>query len=392
MTTVPKIVAITDTHLGQFGADGLGQYSLLSTRAPLNRVQAFVDAVRIFADGEPITLVVSGDLLDLSLAYFEDAVEDLRALLSALAGVVTLEEIVHVVGNHDQHIWSLHSEDRRFLAPLREGRVPTCDATPTAKAAYHVTSRSGEPHVLLQPLVDRIFSATTAPKATLAYPSYERRLTDDVVLYATHGHLFGGIYTELSSLVGDKLKGLPHDRAVATVNQPLVELVYWLLGETGEGVGADGLVETIYTDMQRGSISRLRNLVGRLVEQILPHGVLWRVLGSLERRIVVDAVMRALSKILLSPSTSSATSADRFADLETTRDGLRAWLTAIEWPAQTQSTVAIYGHTHVWDDWQIPDTRVHSWNLATWLVEPDHPPPRAGFLAIHGADARWVDV
>ena len=394
MTTVPKIVAISDTHLGQFGADGLGQYSLLSSRAPLNRVARFVESVASFASDEPVTLLVAGDLLDLSLAYFDDALADLRALIAALASSVRVEEIVHVVGNHDHHVWSLHSEERRILAPLREGRVPSCDGAPATKAAYHVTPRSGESHTLLQPLVHQIFSTTTSstPRVTLAYPGYEKRLTDDVTLYATHGHLFGGLYTELSGLLGDKLAGLPYDRVAATVNQPLVELIYWLLGETGEGIGADGLVEAIYTDMQKGSISKLRDVVTRIIEQVLPHGVLWRVIGSLERRIVVDAVMSVLAKILLSPSTSSSTSADRFADLKTTRDGLRAWLTAIDWPAQTLETIAIYGHTHVWDDWQIPDTRVHSWNLATWLVEPDHPPPRTGFLAIHGADARWLDV
>ena len=396
MTSIPnsnsKIVAISDPHLGQCGADGLGQYSLLSTRSSTNRVAAFVDAVASFSAGDPVTLLVAGDLLDLSLAYFGDAVEDLRALLAAIAAAaVRIDEVVHVVGNHDQHVWSMHSEERRLLSHLRDGRVPSTGITAADKAAYHVTSRAGESHVLLRPLVEKIFEGSPPPKVTIAYPSYERSLTDDVTLYVTHGHLFGGIYTELSSLVGDRLAGLPHDRVAATVNQPLVELVYWLLGETGEGVGADGLVESIYTDMQRGSISKVRDLVVRLVEQILPHGVLWRVLGSLERRIVVDAVMSVLSKILLSPSTITATSADRFADLQETRDGLRAWLSAIEWPTQAQ-TVAIYGHTHVWDDWEVPDTRVHSWNLSTWLVEPDHPPPRSGFLAIHGAEARWVDI
>jgi hypothetical protein len=119
--------------------------------------------------------------------------------------------------------------------------------------------------------------------------------------------------------------------------------------------------------------------------------VLWRVLGHWERKIVVDAVMAELKNVLLSPSTAASASADRHADLETTRAGLRAWLDAIDWPKQ-QPTILLYGHTHVWDDYAVPSTDVRSWNLSTWLVEPNHPPPRTGFLGIHGTEASWIDV
>jgi len=388
---VTKIVAISDPHLGQNGVDGLGQYSLLSTRVPQNLVRQFIKSVTAFASGEPITLLVVGDFLDLSLTYAEDALADLSALLGAFVDMTPIEEIIAVIGNHDHHLWSLHSEDKRILVPLREGRVPTHGASSRRKAAYQVTPPEGAPFGLLQPLVDQIFGSG-APRITIAYPSYQRALAgSDALLYVTHGHLFGGLYTEVSSLLENKLAGLPFAQVAATVNQPLIEFIYWLLGETGEGIGADGLVEAIYTDVQKGTISRVRGLVSRLVAQLLPHGVLWRVLGRWERKIVVDAVMAELGKVLFAPSTPANASADRFADLETTRAGLRAWLGSIGWPTQ-QPTIVLYGHTHVWDDYAIPDAAVHSHNLSTWLVEPNHPPPRTGFLAIDGADARWVDV
>jgi predicted phosphodiesterase len=384
-----KIVAISDPHLGQNGIDGLGQYSLLSTKVPTNLVQQFVASVATFAAGDPITLLVAGDFLDLSLAYAEDALNDLSALLGAFVGKVRVDEIVYVVGNHDQHLWSLHSEDKQLLGPLRAGLVPSNGDAPGAKAMYQVTSALGESFSLLQPLVNRVF-APPPPKVMIAYPSYVRQLDASSVLYVTHGHLFGGLYTEMSSLIKNKLAGLPHDHVVATVNQPLIEFIYWLLGETGEGIGADGLVEEIYTDIQKGTLSRVRGIVANAVTQILPHGVLWRVIGGLERKIVVDAVMAALTKVLLSPGASDNASADRFADLATTRAGLVAWLEAVDWPKQ--STIVLYGHTHVWDDYPIPGTGAHSYNLCTWLVEPKHPIPKTGFLGIDGAIARWIDV
>jgi predicted phosphodiesterase len=380
-----KIVSISDLHLGQSGADSQGQYSLLSARAEGNLVRAFAAAAAQFAAGEPITLLVAGDFLDLSLAYARDAIVDLRALLVALKSAVTVDEIAYVVGNHDHHLWSLHSENQRLLAPLRDGDLPQ------GGAMYRTTPPEGEPFTILHPIVDQIFNTGTITRITAAYPSYARDLPGGTRLYVTHGHLFGGLYSEISDLLAKRLAGLPHDRVAATVNHPIIELIYWHLGEIGEGLGADGLVEEIYTDLQRGRDGRLRPIVERLVSQLLPHGVLWRVIGGLERRIIVDEAMAAIGKALESPRLSSVTAADRHAGVETTRAGLVKWLDAIGW-SKTQPTIALYGHTHVRDDYEIPGTDVHSYNLGTWLVEPNHDQPKTGFLGIDGDVARWVEV
>jgi hypothetical protein len=412
MVTPNKIVAISDPHLGQNGLDGLGQYSLLSTRAPGNLVAAFADAVAVFTEGDKYTLLVAGDFLDLSIAFAQDALADLRELLGSLDWSRRPDEIVYVVGNHDHHLWSLHSEDKRLLAPLRAGILPAnprmgdsitsetlvhLDAkTNASKAMYQVTPRHGEDFTILQPLVDSVCGRGRT-KITIAYPSYERTIGGKTLLYVTHGHLFGGLYTDLSNLLAPRLGGLPHDRVAATVNHPLIELIYWQLGEAGEGLGADGLVEEIYTDIQKGKLSRVKPIVERLVAQILPHGVLWRVIGGLERRLVVDAVMAELAKELLSPPVSANASLDRHADLVSTRAGLVAWLRKIPFirgRLETgDDTIVLYGHTHVRDDYQIPDTGVHSYNLGTWLVEPDHDFPSTGFLGIDEAGkAAWIEV
>lgn len=387
MTNTNKIIAISDLHLGQSGADKFGQYSLLSTRSAKNLVHVFADAAARFAGGDPVTLLIAGDGVDLSLSYMADALADLQALIAELKSRVQLAEIVYVIGNHDHHLWSLHSENARVLGPLRAGQLPQDGAV------YRVTSESGEAFTLLQPLVDAI-AAPLGTEVTIAYPSYARELSDGKLLYVTHGHLFGGLYTELSDLLQDKLGLIRHDRAVATVNQPVIELVYWLLGETGEGMGADGLTEAIYTDLQKGKDARVKALVERLVAQLLPNGVLWRALGGVERRIIVDAVMAELDKAVLSPRLGSVTAADRFADVEVTRAGLKAWMDARDMSIRQifNGAIVLYGHTHVRDEYVIHGTNVHSYNLGTWLVEPNHDAPKTGFLAIDGGAARWIDV
>ena len=271
--TSNKIVAISDLHLGQNGTDKLGQYSLLSTRVTGNLVSAFADAVDVFSAKKPYTLLVAGDFLDLSIAFAEEAFADLHELLVELP---LPAELVYVIGNHDHHLWSLHSEDKRLLAPLRAGSLPS------PKGMYQVTPRNGEGFAILQPFVDGICGRGRV-KVTAAYPSYERQI-GSTLLYVTHGHLFGGLYTELSDLLAPRLADLPPDRVAATVNHPIIELIYWQLGEAGEGLGADGLVEEIYTDIQKGKLSKVRPIVEALVMQVLPHGVLWRVIGDLRAK------------------------------------------------------------------------------------------------------------
>ena len=136
-----KIVAISDLHLGQTGSDKLGQYSLLSSRAPGNMVDVFASAVAGYAGAERFTLLIAGDGLDLSVSYAEDALADLRDLLAALARAGACpHEIVYVIGNHDHHLWSLHSEDKRLLSSLRAGRVPNSPDGVATKSVYQITS------------------------------------------------------------------------------------------------------------------------------------------------------------------------------------------------------------------------------------------------------------
>ena len=389
-----KLVAISDLHLGQTGADGMGQYSLLSAKAPNNMVKQFAAAVAKFCAGTPTTLLITGDLLDLSLSYMAEALDDLHQLLKALT-IAPIVEIVYLIGNHDHHMWMLHSEETRLLSGLRKGNLPPIDAlTPANMAAYQVTSQVGEPFVLLQPLVDRVFTSRGV-KCKIAYPSFTRQFQNKLI-YATHGHLMGGLYTALSDLLKTRLAHLPHDQVAATVNQPVIELLYWLLGEAGDGIGADGLLEQIYTDAQKGKDSTLRDVVTTGVAQALPGGIIPLIPDSWERAWVVNALMKKLDSVLTSPSAASNAAQARFADIEDTRQQLLTWMKAVpplkDLPSNTPVHI-LYGHTHVWDRYQFPASNTTSWNLNTWLVEPGHEIPRTGFLGISSDSAvAWYDV
>ncbi|HEU4729461.1 MAG TPA: metallophosphoesterase [Kofleriaceae bacterium] len=388
-----KIVAISDPHLGQSGTDRLGQYSLLSRRSPNNLVRKFGDAVARFAGSDSVTLVVTGDLLDLALSYMEDALLDLRELLKE----VRIDTLLCIGGNHDRKLVSLHCEEKNLLAALRAGRIPSSDPmVPSSKAIYRMRPGVAEPFTVLQPLVDQIYGPDKVP-VLLAYPSYMEEIPGGALLYFIHGDLFSGIDTKISELLRDRLATLPHDRVAASVNQPLIELIYWLIGEMGEGMGADGLVEEVYTDLQKGQHGLIRGLVDQLVARVFPDGVVPVIPDRIERRWIAELIMDKLREVLPSPDRVGASTA-RHAGVEHTRDALWNWIRLVsplrERVADTsRPTHVIYGHTHVADAFQFPGTTMFSWNLGSWLIEPGEPLPEPGFLGIHGHGmVQWVRV
>lgn len=387
-----KIVAISDTHLGQYGADAMGQFSLLSTRVEDNLVPNFARAVEEFAGGDRVNLVVVGDFLDLSLSYMEDALTDLRELLRQ----VSVDQIIYVIGNHDNVLWSLHCEEKNLLGSLRLGRVPAADpARPGGKGLYKITPCTGEPFTLLQPLVDQVYGFREVP-ITIAYPSYTVQTEDNTLLYFTHGHLIGGLYTLLSDILETKLAMFPRERVAATVNQPLIGLIYWLIGEMGEGLGIDGLIERVYTDIQKGDGHETRELIQRVADKLLVHGIVPGAPDRLERWLVVRIAMYLLRKKL--PPSQVGASTDRYVEVEQTEAELLEWIkhvpqlrTRLE--DRSHLTHVITGHTHVPYQHLYPDTTMTGWNLGSWLVEPHHEPPRTGFLGIQrDGEVAWVDV
>lgn len=78
-----KFVVLTDLHLGQNGVDRQGQFSLLSQipssltsehAQATNAMARLQRAVAGFAESEPIILIVTGDVLDLSLASLRSSI------------------------------------------------------------------------------------------------------------------------------------------------------------------------------------------------------------------------------------------------------------------------------------------------------------------------------
>lgn len=379
-----KYLVLSDVHLGQTGADRQGQYSLLSQAQAASRpaARALADRLQVFsgAGAEPVTLIAVGDLLDLSLSYMYDALDDLRQLLLLLAPV---RRLLWIIGNHDHHIWSLHSEERRCLSRLRAGQLP-------APGGVYERTRNAEPLSILPELQ---LGDSRAVKIDIAYPTLDLELRDggrQVPFHFVHGHLFGGVYTALSRIFngngseGGNRAGRPYAEVAATINGPLVEALFWLLGEAGGGIGADGLLEGLYVDLQRGDASAAGRLLRHAMENLFPDGVIDGVPDRWEwdqlTALALGAIRRAVKD-----ENALARSSDRYAAVEVTRAGLREWVRQVGLDPR-RGHYLVHGHTHIADQYQwsaAPPLTMTSWNLGSWLVEPTHPQPEPQVL--------WID-
>lgn len=370
-----KYIVLTDIHLGQNKDDMIkgGQYCLLSHIHPKHDEaysrsrKAIIDLsrrVKEFAKGGEVELIVTGDFLDLSLAFMKDSMKDLVHMLRALPSVST---VIYVAGNHDHHIWTAHSEHKNSTGMMEKGSLPR------GGSVYKDTPEKGE----FSPAISNMCTSLLQREIVfrIAYPVFSFEENGELY-YFTHGHLFGGLYTAMSDILKGRLTGLDAASAAAIVNAPLIEFIYWSLSQVGNAMGADGFVEQIYADIQTGKKSNIKKLIGDAVTALTPDGVIPIIPDSVEKWVVVKSAMAMIGQI-----QGKKKSNDRHKEKKETRNDLLKWVedTGL---SSTQKTHFFYGHTHVADKWNVLLTNIMSYNLGSWLVEPghEHPSTKIAFI------------
>lgn len=363
-----KAVAISDAHLGQTGEDGIGYFSLLSSRC--NDVKAkqkrkkFIQEVKDFVGSDPLTLIGVGDILDLSFSYIRNATVELVDLLRDLQA----DRFVYIIGNHDHFIWTAECVDRNVVAPMMKGYLPA------AGTVYKPDQ--GNFSTLLENMLARQLGYK--PTTITAYPTF---YDPEINTTFTHGHLFGGMYTYMSDILGPFLKEAEvltkYEKIAATVNMPLNQFIYWLLGETGEGMGAEGVMEAVFADMKRGKKAELIKAIDSAVDVLLPNGLIKGIPDSWERKMIKWICRRIASHYIKDPKPIS--SLDRHMPSKNSR------IKAEEWMKRTENTAPrlVFGHTHVSDAF-ITESGLEIINLGGWLIEPNEPEPDAAALFIDG--------
>jgi len=393
-----KYVAMSDMHLGQNGADGSGSFSVLSDLSASMLEKDFAErklaalAARIaeFADGDRVSMVLCGDILDLSLSHMRQALSDLVRVIRAVPAV---DSIVYVVGNHDHHIWSMHSEEQRYVKPMRRLHLPA------PGTVYKMTHPQGERNDLLGNMLSAQAGRKKALDVRVAYPYFMTLVGEDTTVHFSHGHLMGGLYTLTSRILRPRLAGAPPERAAATVNVAVIELIYWLFGEMGERMGANGMIEALHADLAKGKDSICKELIHGLVDTVLENGAVSWIPDSWERACAKWIGGKMAKDLAKDRMVKPISSEDRHSGLQSTRSKFSDWLieTGRTEPTHGRS-VFVFGHTHAADHFNVkivpidggPSPVIEAYNMGSWLVEPERPDPDSFILMIDGETAEFA--
>lgn len=107
-----RIVSLSDLHLGEDEC----------TLADEKVIDDFRDELQKM--GQIDQLVLLGDVLDLSMASFSQAVETAKEFFGKVGELDGIKEIIFVPGNHDHHLWVQHIEDQAMVKRIQEGKLP----------------------------------------------------------------------------------------------------------------------------------------------------------------------------------------------------------------------------------------------------------------------------
>ena len=97
-----RLAVVSDTHFGDDLCTLVRPRPGGGTPEPGPGYAALRDAV-----GQVDYLVLLGDIIDLSMAGYEDAYRDAKAFFTALQRDGLARELVYVPGNHDFDIWNV---------------------------------------------------------------------------------------------------------------------------------------------------------------------------------------------------------------------------------------------------------------------------------------------
>jgi UDP-2,3-diacylglucosamine pyrophosphatase LpxH len=305
-----RLAIVSDTHLGD-ELCGLLDGATAAVPAPGPAWPAFRRAV-----GRADWLVLLGDIIDLSVASYEDAFRAAQAFFRLVAADALAREAVYIPGNHDFEIWHTIEYEVNVIRPIEKGRVPR----PFRRAVPGVLDdRPGGARKLVLPDVaahpDRppvgsdyggLFLDRLAPLVfVFAYPNLYVVGEDGECVLVTHGHYFERYWTLLGDLamrfaaddLGLEEPGRPSLRDVVGMNLPLNHL-----GSAGIGQAQPltRLARTLQLEVLRGRTDHLEKYLDRMGHAALERWPWWlpfRPVEALVQRWVKRRILAAARRI-----------------------------------------------------------------------------------------------
>jgi 3',5'-cyclic AMP phosphodiesterase CpdA len=287
-----RIAVVSDTHLGDdlctLVRPGPGG-------GPAGRGPGYVALRR--AIGHADYLVLLGDVIDFSVASYEDAYRAAKAFFVALQRDGLAREIVYVPGNHDFDIWNVVEHQVNVINQVKHGALPR----PFKRAVPGVIDvRERHPHLRLPDVPARPewhsnrtdYGGLFLDHITLGVPEGDGRravgelLTFDFAypnLYLvtaegesvllTHGHYFDAYWTFLGEwavrLAGDDL---PQERPGELTVGELVGVNFPFHQLASSGIGQaqplTAVARRLQLELSANRTDRLRRYLARLEDAV----------------------------------------------------------------------------------------------------------------------------
>lgn len=200
-----RIVALSDLHLGE-------DESTLREEKVVNNLRDELQKM-----GQIDQLVLLGDVLDLSMASFSQAVEIAKEFFSKIGGLDEIKEIIFVPGNHDHHLWVQHIEHQAIVTKIQEGELP--------EKPDYIKEFKGK-----ESFLSGLLPLKAKEKLTVKYPNHTAQVKDSNYFFH-HGHHLSTEGTLLMTLK-EALEKRASLNDFELYNSPIHELIQYSLEQS----------------------------------------------------------------------------------------------------------------------------------------------------------------
>ena len=198
MKKLRSAIAISDLHLGKPES-----YFHIENPAFDKNREAVIDMLHRL--GPQDQLVINGDLMELSLAGWDQVHVDMKAFFHTIAEGGPYKRIVFIPGNHDHHFWRMLVEQTNITGRMiHRGSPPSNEIYPYCFVDVRFSSH--ETHMPCETILPRLWPDNRdIPEFVIKYPHHLFAVPDRNLDYRyyffTHGHFLEPLFKPINFII-----------------------------------------------------------------------------------------------------------------------------------------------------------------------------------------------
>ena len=265
-----KLAIISDTHFGDPAGTLVKPGKAKGTFAIGDKYPAFLKAAGTNND----YLVMAGDVLDFSIAPYDEAFAAAKVFFNQIKADNVAKEIIYLPGNHDADLWHTVEYQTNVINPISNGELPRpfrlsvpavidCREAKPSLVLKGVTVKRGRGPRYAGLFLDNL--ADGGIPFNFAYPNLFIAANNETVL-VTHGHYLEPYWAMAGEWVVKiaqedlQIGGSLDLREMVGLNFPLSQLACSGIGQAGV---LTPLVRQVQRDAKDGRVDRISKYLDR---------------------------------------------------------------------------------------------------------------------------------